>query len=140
MTEAILTGFVELGNVFADSGELLRGRHGVGSGLGGDSAGELALETGYADHEKFVEIGADDGEKFEALDERILLVLRFIENARLKGEEAELAVDVEGGIIERGSLRRGVIVAGRGIGAALAAGETGSIFRGGGLAGGHSDD
>lgn len=136
LAKAVLPVFVEIGDAFADGKKFLRGRHAVGTGFEG-AAFELALEAGDTNHKKLVEVGADDGEKFNALEKRILIILRFFENARLESEETDLAVEIEGGIVERGSSGRLMSVGGRGLGATFAArGLDGRLWRCG-LAGGH---
>jgi hypothetical protein len=59
----------------------------------GPLAVDLLFHDGNADLEKLVEIRAKDGEKFYALNERLGRILRFFENAPVKLEPAEFAID-----------------------------------------------
>ncbi len=86
-------------------GELL----GRGATLGrpvGDAGRHLLPETRHADHEHLVEVGGDDREEAHALEQRVGVVARFLEDAPLKGHERELAVHEEPRV-GRGRLRCG---------------------------------
>ena len=61
---------------------------------------DLLQETGHAHHEELVEIGAEDGEKLHALEQRIARIASFFENAALKLKQAQLGIQVERGTIE----------------------------------------
>jgi len=50
-------------------------------------------QPGHPDHEEFVEIGADDGKKFQSLAERRCPVFCDGEHSRLKSEEAHLGIE-----------------------------------------------
>ena len=41
---------------------------------------DLTFEVGDADHEKLVEVGAEDGQEFHALEQRDARVLGFLED------------------------------------------------------------
>ena len=69
----------------------------------GHSGGELLLEHRHADHEKLVQVGAQDGEEIEAIEKRIGGVLGFVEHALLKGQQAQLAVEEQRGRVEVGN-------------------------------------
>ncbi len=63
---------------------------------------DLLLDAGDADLEKFVEVRAEDGEELDPLDQRLGRVLRFLENAPVEFEPAQLAIDE---IFRRGKAR-----------------------------------
>jgi hypothetical protein len=55
----------------------------------------LLLEHGDANHEELVEVGADNGEKLDALEERVAAIARLIEHPLVELQPAELAIDKE---------------------------------------------
>jgi hypothetical protein len=50
------------------------------------------LEGGDADFEEFVEVRADDGEEFEAFEERLGGILGLFEDALVEFEPAEFTI------------------------------------------------
>ena len=70
----------------------LRRTHPVGSDVA-RFARDLLLDAGDANLEKFIEIRADDPEKLDPLEQRLGRVLRFLEDAAIELEPAQLAVD-----------------------------------------------
>jgi hypothetical protein len=56
----------------------------VRSGLG-VAIFDLLHKSGYADFKKFVHVAGRNREKFQALQQRILLVLSFFENTAIEG-------------------------------------------------------
>ena len=54
---------------------------------------DLLLDSRDANLEKFIEIRAEDGEEFYALEQWLGGVLRFLENAAIEFEPAQLAID-----------------------------------------------
>ena len=89
---------------------------------------DLLDEAGDADFEKLVEVGGDNGKELDAFEEGDGRVLGLLEDAAVKGEPGELAVEV-GGL---GSAGVRLDDAGVGVGHADAAG----ILRGQGDGGG----
>ena len=65
--------------------------------LRGAVAEGLFAQAGYADHEEFVEVGAENGEEFQPLQQRRALVFRFLEHAGIELQPAKLAVDEQFG-------------------------------------------
>ena len=65
----------------------------------------LLLQHRHADHEKLVQVREQNGEKFDALEQRIGGILRFFEHAALEGQQAQLAVQVQFWVVQR---RRGL--------------------------------
>jgi hypothetical protein len=77
----------ELRDDGADGFELGGGVEAVGADF--IEAGiDLVFEACDADHEELVDVGAEDGEKLDALEERVGGVVGFFENAALEAEEA----------------------------------------------------
>ena len=73
----------------------------VGDGAVERVGNRFLLQHGDADHEKLVEIGEQDGEKLDALDQRIRRVLRFLQHAPLESEQTQFAIKVQSGIVRR---------------------------------------
>ena len=65
---------------------------------------DLLLEATDALHEKFVQIGTDDGQKLDSLQQRVTRVLGFVQHPLIEGQPSQLAVQIPfGGIgIDRG--------------------------------------
>ena len=63
---------------------------------------DLLLDAGHAHLEEFVQVGGDDAEEADALQQRLARVLRFFQHAAVEGQPAQLAVDEELGIGEVG--------------------------------------
>ena len=61
-----------------------------------DAGPELLQDGRHAHHEELVEVGAGDGEKLDALEQRVRRVLGLRQDAPVELEPAELAVDVQG--------------------------------------------
>src|SRR5216117_174671 len=77
---------------FLDAIEYFRGAQPVRANIA-RLALNLLFDSGDANLEELVQIRTDDGEKLDPLDERLSLILRFFENAAVKLEPAQLAVD-----------------------------------------------
>ncbi len=95
----------ELEDAFARGLELLSRRQPVGRGLARPEAVLLA-QPGHSNLEELVEVRREDRKESRALECRVALVTRFIEDARVELQPAELAVDVREG-------RRVAVAAGR---------------------------
>ncbi len=76
---------------FAD---LVQNLHGAQAGRGryGQSCGDAALQAGNADHEELVQVGGEDGEETDPLQEVEVRVLGKFQHARIEGQPAELTV------------------------------------------------
>jgi hypothetical protein len=61
----------------------------------------LPFEACDSHHEELVQVGADDGEEFDSLQQGNSVVLRLLEYALLEIQKAELTIHVEFGIVER---------------------------------------
>ena len=72
-------------SVTGDNVALFNKGEAVGSGLG-VAIFNLLDQSGYAYFEKFVEIARGDRKKFQAFEQWILFVLRFFEDAPVKGK------------------------------------------------------
>ena len=84
---------------------LAHGRKLLADGLAVDAevlaaGGQLLLEGGAADHGELVEIGADDGDEFDALQKFVSRVAGFFEDAPLELQQTEFAIEVELRIVE----------------------------------------
>ena len=64
---------------------------------------QLLHQAGYADHEELVHVGEQDGQEFGALKKRVAGVLGFFENPPLEGQQAQLPVEIETGVVQRKS-------------------------------------
>ena len=62
---------------------------------------DLLLDRGDPDHEELVEIGPEDRDELEPLEQRVALVERLLEDAVVELEPRQLAVDVERRVVER---------------------------------------
>ena len=80
-----------------NSVERFRGRHPVGADLA-RLALNLLFDSSDANLEKLVQIVAEDGHEFDPLHQRLRWILRFFENAPVKFEPAQLAIDEIGRI------------------------------------------
>ena len=88
-------------HLFADGGKLIARRHAVGAGADGDARSDFLLQAADADHEEFVEVGSEDGQELDPLQQRHGAIERFFENATIELQPAKLAIDVQAGIVER---------------------------------------
>ncbi len=77
-----------------DQGEAVRPGFGV-------SVFDLLHQSGHAHFEEFIQVAGGDGKKFQALEQRVLLILRFFEDAAIEGQPGGFPVDVIGRIVER---------------------------------------
>src|SRR5262249_39734163 len=69
-----------------------------------DIAFHLLLEPGYAHLKKFIQVGRGNGEEFDSLQEGIGRIERFVQDALIEGQPAQLAAEKMRG---RESLHRG---------------------------------
>ena len=97
-----LAGLVQHALQFAANGDQLSPRtHAVRADL--HRAGlHLSRKAGDPDHEKFVEVGAKNGEELHALQQRIAFVFGLLEYAPLEGQQAQFTIDVQLGVFESG--------------------------------------
>ena len=90
----------------ADRVELLLGAQTVrGDRL--DVVPELPKQRRDAHHEEFIQIAGDDGKELHPLDQRMARVLSLQQNPLVEFQPAQLAVDVEGRILQIRRLRPG---------------------------------
>ena len=94
--EIVLSGD-QLVHQSLDGIERFRRRHAVGANIAG-LALDLLFDAGDANLEKLIEIIAEDGHEFDPLDQRLGRVLRFLQNAPVKFEPAQLAINEIGRI------------------------------------------
>ena len=67
----------------------------IHSACAASPGGTLLDETGHTDHEELVEVGADDGQEFEALQEGQLVRKPLLEHPVVELQPAQLAIDVQ---------------------------------------------
>ena len=84
----------------ADAFELLLDRHAVGAGAVGDAGLHFLLQAADADHEEFVEVGLEDGEELQAFQQRHVWVLGLLQDAAVEFQPTQLAVEIEGRIVQ----------------------------------------
>src|SRR5207248_2893966 len=89
----------QLADATQNQPELLRRVDSLGPRLGRVDL-FLLLQTGDADLEEFVEIRADDAQKLYPFKKRVRGIMRLLKNAMVKFEPAQLAINVEGRILE----------------------------------------
>ena len=56
---------------------------------------DLPLQAGDPHHEELVDVGADERQEHQPLEQRIAVVLRLFQHAALKVDQAQLAIDVQ---------------------------------------------
>jgi peroxiredoxin Q/BCP len=99
--EEVLAPAAELGvhhglHAGMDGAESFLGGESVGGALG-DGAFDLLFESGDADLEELVEVGADDAEEFDAFEQGEGLIEGLLEDALVEFEPAEFPGDEMGG-------------------------------------------
>ena len=62
---------------------------------------DLLLDRGHADHEIFVEVGAEDRHEFEAFEQRVALVDRLFEHAFVEFQPRKFAAVIQRRVVER---------------------------------------
>jgi hypothetical protein len=62
-----------------------------------DMSLDLLADSGYPYHEKLIHVRAKDGQEFQAFQQRIGIIQGLVEDAALKFEQAELAVNEQVG-------------------------------------------
>jgi hypothetical protein len=98
--EALAEAVVELQHPPLDRVDLLLRGEAVGT-AGFDPGIELVEEAGDPDHEELVEVVGVDAAEPQSLQQRHLGVLAEFENPLVEVEPGELAVEVEGGVVDR---------------------------------------
>ncbi len=109
--EALMGSVEQFEGALADGGELFARGHAVGGDLD-DARLDLLAEPRDAHHEELVHVGAEDGEEFDALEERVVLVQRLFEDAVLELQQAQLTVDEEFGVEGLSFFRHGFRILG----------------------------
>lgn len=90
-----MTQFELLEHLSSDAFELFGRRESV-DGFLADSRLDLLFDARHADHEKFVEVGAEDRDELGAFEQWMLVGPdRLVEHAAVEDEPAQLTVDVE---------------------------------------------
>ena len=97
----------QLFHLAADRDQLRRRAHPVGTGLAGAGIG-LSDQSGYPDHEEFVQVRAQDREELDTLQKRVVRVFRLLQDAALEREQCEFPVDVQRRLMEVDGYGRGL--------------------------------
>ena len=98
----------------ADGGQLLQRGHAVRRRLQ-DPAGDLAAEPGHPNHEKFVEVGGENGEEFDPLKQGIASVQGLFKYPPVELQPGRFPIDVETRVLEIDGLAGGLgLTAGHG--------------------------
>ena len=82
----------QLGDEAVDAVELLGRRQPV-LARRLDAGDDLAAQAGHAHHVELVEVRGRDGEEAQALEQRMALVLGFLENPAIELQPGQLAVE-----------------------------------------------
>ena len=74
---------------------------------------DLLSHAGDTDHEELGQVGSEDGDELDALEQGVSRILRLFQHAPLEAQQAQLAVEVEAGVRQvrrraRGPFRDGV--------------------------------
>ena len=77
----------------------LGGLHAVGSGCLALQLDAL-LQSGDADFEEFVQVGAENQQEFEALQQRVVFVQSLGQHPLIELQVAQLAVDIVVGVVQ----------------------------------------
>ena len=97
----------QLADAATDRGEGLRRLQSVNRGTVGDGLDAL-LGSRDPDFKELIEIGADDAEEFDPLQERLVGIPSFIQHALVEFQPAQFAINkVFGGKISHGSKGEG---------------------------------
>ena len=78
---------VKLEGKFSDGGQLFARRKSVGQYFGDMSFDEFP-NAGDAHHEELIHVRAKDGEELHPFKKRVILILRFFQDAALKFQQA----------------------------------------------------
>ncbi len=89
-----------LANGLTDAVDLLAGRHAVRAGTDQDPGRHLLLEAAHPDHEELIEIGREDRQKLQALEERHRRIKGLLQDATIELQPAQLPVDIEGRVVQ----------------------------------------
>ena len=90
----------ELGDEGGDAVDLVLREHLVGPGGPGDAGVDLLHQAADPDHEELVQVGGEDGEELEPLEQGDAVVLGLVEDAAVELQPGEFAVDVQGRVVQ----------------------------------------
>ena len=74
-------------------------------GLDRHASAQLLLEPANALHEELIEVGADDGQELEPLQQRVSRVLGLVQHTAVELQPGELTVQVQRGIVQINGFR-----------------------------------
>ncbi len=95
--QAMVRGLHQAFRLAPDRDQLGADAHAVRAELR-NSGVQLRVQAGHSHHEELVQIGADDGEEAYALQQRVRVIVRFLQHAPLKAQQSQLAVHIKAGI------------------------------------------
>ena len=101
--EAVAQAPPQLLRALADQGDRLRGRAPVLTGVL-DARVDLVVQARDPHHVVLVEVGRVDRAELDALEQRRGLVLGELQHAVVEVQPGQLAVDVQRGVLQRGTL------------------------------------
>ena len=90
----------QLANDLTDPSQLFLRCHAVRPGAPGDTRLHFLLQTAHPDHEKLIQVGAEDGQELDALQERHVSILSLFQNPPIELQPAQLAVDIKRRIVQ----------------------------------------
>ena len=91
----------QLVHALADRRELVVGRQPVRRNVL-YFTGDLRLQAGDPDHEKFVQVLGVNRQKFQPLVERDFFVVGFVQDPGIEFEPRQLAIDEQRGVVQAG--------------------------------------
>jgi len=69
-----------------------------------DAVLDLLQQARHTHHEELVDVGAEDRQKLDALEQRVATVASLFEHAPLELQVAELAIEIKGGVVKFGEV------------------------------------
>ena len=124
LAEAGARLFHEVPGALLDERQQLLRRVAVGGDLS-DAGVDLLAQARDADHEELAEDGAEDADELDALQKRVVLVARFVDDTLEEVEQAELTIDVQRVVAQIGV---GLLGRKHGLGGELLVGRLGAAL------------
>src|SRR5262245_2216964 len=89
-----------LAHRLADAIQLFGWRHAIRPGAYGVARLHFLLEPADAHHKEFIEVGAENGDKLEPLQERYLRILGLFQYTAIEFQPAQFPIDIQRWIIQ----------------------------------------
>lgn len=61
---------------------------------------QLRRQASHADHEEFIQVGAENRQELDTLQQRVSFVLGLFQHAALKGQQTQLAIHIKRRILQ----------------------------------------